>query len=44
MHPRGRGYVGSPAAARGVPGRRALRLRGRLIAAELVAALQPPRR
>ena len=44
MHPRGRGYFGCPAVARGVTGRRALQLRGRLIAAELVAALQPPRR
>ena len=44
MHPRGRGYFGAPAVARAATGRRALRLRGRLIAAELVAALQTPRR
>ena len=44
MHPRGRGYFGSPAAARAATGRRALRLRGRLIAAELIAALQSARR
>jgi creatinine amidohydrolase len=44
MHPRGRGYFGAPAVARADTGRRALRLRGRLIAAELVAALQAPRR
>jgi creatinine amidohydrolase len=44
MHPRGRGYFGSPAAARATTGRRALRLRGRLIAAELAAALQTARR
>lgn len=44
MHPRGRGYFGAPAAARAATGRRALRLRGRLIAAELIAALQTARR
>jgi creatinine amidohydrolase len=44
MHPRGRGYFGSPAAARAATGRRALRLRGRLIAAELLAALHAARR
>ena len=44
MHPRGRGYFGAPAAARAATGRQALRLRGRLIAAELVAALQTSRR
>jgi creatinine amidohydrolase len=44
MHPRGRGYFGSPAVARAATGHHALRLRGRLIAAELVAALQTPRR
>jgi creatinine amidohydrolase len=44
MHPRGRGYFGSPAAGRAATGRRALRLRGRLIAAELIAALQTARR
>ena len=44
MHPSGRGYFGSPAAARATTGRRALRLRGRLIAAELVVALQTARR
>jgi hypothetical protein len=44
MHPRGRGYFGAPAAGRATTGRQALRLRGRLIAAELVAALQTARR
>lgn len=44
MHPRGRGYFGAPGAARAATGRAALRLRGRLIAAELIAALQAPRR
>lgn len=44
MHPRGRGYFGAPATARAATGRRALRLRGRLIGAELVAALQSARR
>lgn len=44
MHPRGRGYFGAPAAGRAATGREALRLRGRLIAAELVAALQMARR
>ena len=44
MHPRGRGYFGSPAAGRAATGRRALRLRGRLIAAELLASLQSARR
>ena len=44
MHPSGRGYFGSPAAARAATGRAALRLRGRLIAAELIAALQGRRR
>jgi creatinine amidohydrolase len=44
MHPRGRGYFGSPAAGRAATGREALRLRGRLIGAELIAALQTARR
>ena len=44
MHPGGRGYFGAPAVARAVTGRVALRLRGRLIAAELCATLQPARR
>ena len=44
MHPRGRGYFGTPAAGRAATGRRALRMRGRLIAAELIAALQATRR
>jgi creatinine amidohydrolase len=44
MHPRGRGYFGAPAAGRAATGREALRLRGRLIAAELIAALQTARR
>jgi creatinine amidohydrolase len=44
MHPRGRGYFGAPAMGRAVTGRRALRLRGRLIAAEIIAALQAARR
>jgi creatinine amidohydrolase len=44
MHPRGRGYFGAPAAGRAATGRQALRLRGRLIAAELVAAFQTARR
>ncbi len=39
MHPKGRGYFGSPAAGRAETGRRAMALRGRLIAAELVKAL-----
>jgi creatinine amidohydrolase len=43
MHPRGRGYFGAPATGRASTGRQALRLRGRLIAAELVAALQAAR-
>jgi creatinine amidohydrolase len=40
MHPGGRGYFGSPAAARADTGRRAMALRARLIAAELAAALR----
>jgi creatinine amidohydrolase len=44
MHPGGRGYFGAPAAGRAATGRRALRLRGRLIAAELLQALQAARR
>jgi creatinine amidohydrolase len=44
MQPGGRGYFGWPAAGRASTGRAALRLRGRLIAAELVAALQKARR
>ena len=39
MHPGGRGYFGSPALARAETGRRAMALRGGLIAAELVRAL-----
>jgi creatinine amidohydrolase len=44
MHPGGHGYFGWPAAARASTGRAALRWRGRLIAAELVTALQTVRR
>jgi creatinine amidohydrolase len=44
MHPNGRGYFGSPAMGRAETGRRAMSLRGRLIAAELLAALSPRRR
>jgi hypothetical protein len=44
MHPTGRGYFGSPAMGRAETGRRAMSLRGRLIAAELLAALGPRRR
>jgi creatinine amidohydrolase len=46
MAPRGLGYFGLPRAARAATGRRAMALRGRLIAADLVAALgtPPPRR
>jgi creatinine amidohydrolase len=44
MHPGGRGYFGWPAAARAATGRSALRLRGRLIAAEILDALQSARR
>ena len=44
MHPGGRGYFGAPAGARAATGRQALRLRGRLIASALIAALQTPRR
>ena len=40
MHPAGRGYFGSPAHGRAATGRRAMALRGRLIAAALVAALK----
>lgn len=40
MNPRGRGYFGWPAAARAETGRAALRLRARLIARDLVAALR----
>ena len=39
MDPRGAGYFGSPAAARATTGRRAMTLRARLIAAELLRAL-----
>jgi creatinine amidohydrolase len=42
--PGGRGYFGWPAAARAVTGRRALALRGRLIARELLRALAGQRR
>jgi creatinine amidohydrolase len=41
MDPKGRGYFGSPALARAQTGRRAMALRVRLIAAEIVAALRP---
>lgn len=44
IHPAGRGYFGAPAVARAATGRQALRLRGRLIAAELLTALQTARR
>jgi creatinine amidohydrolase len=40
MDPKGRGYFGSPALARAETGRRAMALRVKLIAAELVAALR----
>jgi len=43
MAPRGRGYFGSPAKARASTGRRAMALRARLIAAELINALRPTR-
>ena len=43
MAPRGRGYFGSPAKARASTGRRAMALRARLIAAELISALRPTR-
>ena len=39
MHPSGRGYFGSPAHARAATGRRAMRLRARLIAAALITDL-----
>jgi creatinine amidohydrolase len=39
MNPRGAGYFGAPAAARAATGRRAMALRARLIAAELVRRL-----
>jgi creatinine amidohydrolase len=42
MAPRGRGYFGSPRVARADTGRRAMALRGRLIAAQLLAALGAP--
>ena len=38
------GYFGAPGVGRAATGRQALRLRGRLIAAEIVAALQAARR
>jgi hypothetical protein len=47
MDPRGHGYFGSPAVARADTGRRIMALRARLIAAELVRALdrwRPARR
>jgi len=44
MHPRGRGYFGSPAHARRETGRRAMALRARLIARDLLAALGATRR
>jgi creatinine amidohydrolase len=40
MHPRGRGYFGSPASARAATGRRAMALRGRLIADDLLERLR----
>lgn len=43
MAPRGPGYFGLPRVARAATGRRAMALRGRLIAAEVVAALGTPR-
>ena len=43
MHPTGRGYFGSPAHARAATGRRAMQLRGRLIAAALIADLKKRR-
>lgn len=39
MHPRGDGYFGSPAVARADTGRRIMALRARLIAADVLAAL-----
>lgn len=46
MAPRGQGYFGSPAVARAETGRRIMALRARLIAADLLAALEAwrPRR
>jgi len=44
MQPGGRGYFGWPAAARAATGRRAMALRGRLIAAALLDELGRPRR
>jgi creatinine amidohydrolase/Fe(II)-dependent formamide hydrolase-like protein len=40
MDPKGRGYFGSPALARAETGRRAMALRTRLIAAEVIAAFR----
>lgn len=40
MNPAGRGYFGSPAVARAVTGRKAMALRARLIARELIPALR----
>ncbi len=42
MSPRGRGYFGFPRVARAETGRRAMALRGRLIAAEVLATLGSP--
>ena len=42
MSPHGRGYFGLPRVARADTGRRAMALRGRLIAAEVLAALGSP--
>ena len=39
MNPNGAGYFGSPARARASTGRRAMALRARLIAGDLIAAL-----
>ncbi len=43
MNPGGRGYFGSPAVARASTGRKAMALRARLIARELLPALRPKR-
>lgn len=44
LGPGGRGYFGWPATARAATGRAVMRLRGRLIARELVKALRTWRR
>jgi hypothetical protein len=43
MRPGGAGYFGSPAAARAATGRRAMALRARLIATELIRRLRTSR-